>query len=64
MESNLFFEASEYNKKETDSRIKRPNVWERVRRGQDGGGEKEIQTTMYKINKLKGYIGQHRGKSQ
>ena len=29
-----------------------------------GGGDQEAQTTMYKINKLSGYIAQHREHSQ
>ena len=33
-------------------------------KGQDGVGDQEVQTTMYKINKLQGYILQHREYSQ
>ena len=31
-----------------------------VGRGRTGVGNSEVQTTMYKINKLQGYIVQHR----
>ena len=37
---------------------------EEAGRGKVGGGDQEVQTTMYKINKLKGYIAQHREYSQ
>ena len=30
-----------------------------ARVGQDGGGAQEGQTTMYKINKLQGYVVEH-----
>ena len=33
-------------------------------RGNIGVGDKEVQTTMYKMNKLQGYIVQHREYSQ
>ena len=32
--------------------------------GKTGVGDQEVQTTMYKINKLQGYIVQHREYSQ
>ena len=33
-------------------------------KGKPGVGNKEVQTTMYEINKLQGYIVQHREYSQ
>ena len=33
-------------------------------RGKTGVGNSEVQTTMYKINRLQGYIAQHREYSQ
>ena len=33
-------------------------------RGKIGVGDEEVQTTMYKINKIQGYIIQHRKYSQ
>ena len=35
-----------------------------VGRGKIGVGDEEVQTTMYKINKIQGYIIQHREYSQ
>ena len=55
---------NKYNKTETDSQIQRTNWWLPVGRGKMRVGDEEVQTTMYKINKLQGYIVQHREYSQ
>ena len=55
---------NEYNQTEIGLKIQRTNVvtnGEREEeRGKIGVGDKELQTPMYKINKLQGYIVQHR----
>ena len=50
-------------KKETHRYIENKLVvtsGKKAREGQEGVGDSEIQTTMYKINKLQGYIVQHK----
>ena len=53
---------------ETDSQIQRTNrgyhQGEKRKEGQDRDKGLEVQATMYKINKLYGYIGQHREYNQ
>ena len=59
-------QTSKYNKKETDSENKLVvTSGEREGgRGKIGEEDQEVQTTMYKINKLQGYTVQHRKHSQ
>ena len=63
---NLKNKIKEYNKAETDSQIQRINQWLPAGREKRGGARKigvadqEVQTSVYKIKKIKGYIVQHR----
>ena len=61
---NLKTETNEYNKIETDLKIQRTNQLP-VGGRKEGGGkigveDEKVQTTMYKINKIQGYVVQHR----
>ena len=68
MESKKIKQTSEYNKRNRLTDIENKLVFisgeREVGRGKIGVGDEEVQTTMYKINKLQGYIVQHREYSQ
>ena len=53
--------------KQKQIQVQRANQWipgGQGRRGQDRGWDEKVQTIAYKINKLQGYIVQHREYSQ
>ena len=50
-------------KKETDSQAQRTNQWLPMKRGKEGG-DQEVQTTIYNINKLQRCTEQPREYSQ
>ena len=54
-------QMNDYNKTEPDSQIQRTNQWLQWGRetGKIGVGDQEVQATMYKINKMHGYIVQY-----
>ena len=68
MESKKIKQTSEYNKRNRLTDIENKLVFisgeREVGRGKIGVGDEEVQTTMYKTNKLQGYIVQHKEYSQ